>query len=258
MTYTDHRGELEAIRQDVDWTRVRDAYSGAYRGVFDDPIRLGPLAILLAHSALETGRWKKGLWNWNFGNIKASVSYIAKVGNLHQYYRLNEYLRQPDGSMAYEWFDPAHPQTRMRAYRLGALGAAEKVRFLGTASNPAKGNRYQKAWDALLAEDPAAVSRELHAAGYYTAKEAPYTKALVSLHAEFRALLDEAPPLELGLWSPPLNPDEYDHSMPLHSGVTDADLASLWIGQPLLGLPDELRDEIAEQKRQDNLDMYDK
>src|SRR5690606_21135877 len=119
--------------------------------------------------------WKKGLWNWNLGNIKSSTAYADKAGNYHQYYRLNELLQQPDGSMKYVWFDPTHPQTRMRAYLTSADGGAEKVRFLGTASNPARGNRYQRAWDALEAADPTAFSRELKAAGYYTAKEPPYT-----------------------------------------------------------------------------------
>lgn len=257
MIYTAHSGELEAFKQRLLWTDVRDAYSGAYFGVFRRDIRKGPLAILLAHSALETGRWKAGCYNFNLGNIKASQAYADKPGNHHQYYRLNELLKQPDGSYKYEWFDPIHPQTRMRAYKTAALGGAEKIRFLMTASNPAKGNRYQKAADAIEADDPAAFSKELKVAGYYTAKEGPYTAGVVSLYNEFRALLDAHPPIYHLVESPPLVADDYDHDMPLHSGPTDEDF-DLWIGDPEWGLPDDVMAAMQAAKAQDNLDMYER
>jgi len=257
LIYTAHRGELAAAKQHLDWTVVSDSYAGAYLGVFDREIRLDPLAVLLAHSALETGRWKAGCYNFNYGNVKASEAYAAKVGNHHQYYRLNELLRQPDGSMAYEWFDPTHPQTRMRAYLTSEDGAAEKVRFLMTASNPAKGNRYQKAADAIEAGDPFAFSKELSVAGYYTAKEPPYTRALVSLFREYRELLDEHPPLVIPALSTPLDPDDYDHELPLHSGPTDDDF-DVWMGDPTWGLSDELLLDLQSMRKADNLDLYDR
>ena len=249
QVYTQHPRELVAVKQEVAWQQIRDAYSGAYQGVFEKQVALGPLAILLAHSALETGRWKAGLWNWNLGNIKASESYIQKPGAYHQYYRLNEYLKQADGSFKYVWFDPPHPQTRMRAYKTSADGAAEKVRFLGTASNPAKGNRYQKAWDALEADDPGAYSKELHRAGYYTAQEGPYTRGLVSLYKEYKAKIESEPPTPGKVVSTPLDSSDYDETVPLHSATTDTDLVRLWIGEPSFGLPDDLRAEIARDKQ---------
>lgn len=255
--YTPHSGELAAVKQHLDWIEVADAYAGAYLGVFGREIRLGPLAILLAHSALETGRWKAGCYNFNLGNIKASQAYADKPGNHHQYYRLNELLKQPDGSYKYEWFDPTHPQTRMRAYLTGPAGAAEKVRFLGTASNPAKGNRYQKAWDALEADDPRSFSRELRAAGYYTAKEGPYTAGVVSLYTEYRSLLDERQISVPAVASPPLDPDDYDHEIPLNSGTTDADL-EMWVGDPSWGLPEAVRVALESVRADHNLDIYDR
>lgn len=257
MTYTTHRGELTATKQHVEWTVISDAYAGAYLGVFGREIRLGPLAILLAHSALETGRWKAGLWNWNLGNIKASQAYCDKPGNYHQYYRLNELLKQPDGSYKYVWFDPPHPQTRMRAYLSATEGAGEKVRFLMTASNPAKGNRYQKAADAIEADDPIGFSKELKAAGYYTANEGPYTAGVVSLYKEFRAKLDEHPPLVIPAITAPLDPDDYDQDVPLHSGPTEGDFDK-WLGDPTWGLSDELHRELEELRKDHNLAQYDR
>lgn len=259
MTYTTHAREMEAVRQNVAWQTIRDAYAGAYKGVFGRSVDTGSLAILLAHSALETGRWKKGLWNWNLGNIKASPSYIAATDHYHQYYRLNEYLKQSDGKYRYVWFDPPHPQTRMRAYQTSAEGAAEKVRFLGTASNPAKGNRYARAWQALEDDDPVAFSRELHAAGYYTAQEAPYTRGVVSLTKEFLADLEREPYLPVEFQSKPLDPHEYDHGMPLHSAANDMDINKAWDGEIpwLVGIDDDLRADIEADKRKAILEMDD-
>lgn len=246
--YTDHPRELAAIKQLLAWTDVRDAFAAAYQGVFGDPIRLGPLACLLAQSALESGRWRAGLYNFNFSNIKASKGYANKPGNYHHWIRLNEVI---GGKI--QWFDPVDPQCRMRGYLSGPAGTGEKIRFLGTASNPARGNRYQRAWDALEDDDPAGFSHELAAAGYYTANEAQYTRGLVSLYREYREKLGDEMVVAPPIVTPPLNPDDYDHSLPLHSPCSDADLAIAWIGVPQLGLPDDVRDEIAEQKRRDLL-----
>ncbi len=40
-------------------------------------VRDDTLALALAKTALETGRWQR-IWNSNFGNIKASESYVGQ------------------------------------------------------------------------------------------------------------------------------------------------------------------------------------
>lgn len=246
MKYTEHPRELPAIKQTIDWTDVRDWYAGAYRGVFGQSIRLGPLACLLAQSALETGRFRVGCYNFNWGNIKSSQAYADKPGNYHHFIRLNEVLNGKT-----EWFDPTHPQTRMRGYLTGDAGAAEKIRFLGTASNPARGNRYQRAWDALESDDPAAFAHELKVAGYYTANEAQYTRGVVSLYREYREQLGDEMVVVAPVVSPPLVPEDYAPEFPLHSAVSDVDLVQAWIGQPFLGLPDDIHSDLAKMKQED-------
>lgn len=145
------------------------------------------LALLWAQSALETGRWKD-IKNNNFGNIK-------KVHNL--------YGRQDDGHMftmfatgenlwnsklqrtEYKWFEPPHIQTHFRAYDSITAGAEDYINLLRTRNN------FKAAWKQVLIGDPAAFSKALKAGMYYTADEATYTRAVVSLTSEFHRRRDE-------------------------------------------------------------------
>lgn len=237
MTYTDHPREVEAVRKVLSFSEARQAFALAYGRIFKMPPSDEALALLLAHSALETGRWLQGLWCYNFGNKKASLSYPG----LHCYFRCNELI---DGK--YEWFDPPHPQTRFRAYLTSADGAEAQVRFLGTASNPDRPNRYQAAWNALLAGQPENFCAALHRAGYFTAHLGPYQKAVTSLFREFLP--------DCRGYKPPSEPAHDDPETPEHSAVSDLDLDQ-WIGLPSMGLPDDVREEIAETKRRDVEEM---
>jgi hypothetical protein len=152
------------------------------------------LALALAKSALETGRWD-ACWNWNLGNQKAGPTYAG----MYTCITLNEVL---DGKVV--WFaphgqlsggpsstivgeaiqvPPGHPQTRMRAYAGPTDGAYAYVDFVGGSK------RYAAAWQALLRGEPSAYVHELKRAGYFTAPEEPYRKAVARLHTEYVAKL---------------------------------------------------------------------
>lgn len=235
MKYTDDAREVEAVRKVLELTEVREAFACAYHRVFGIRPSAEALALLLAHSALETGRWKAGLWCYNFGNKKASLTYPG----WHCYFRCNELINGK-----YEWFDPPHPQTRFRAYLTAADGAEAQIRFLGTATRAGKPNRYQAAWNALLAGLPQEFCAALHRAGYFTAHLGPYQKAVVGLYNEYL-------PLCQGYGGPVIEPEHDADDTPAHSARSDLDLP--WIGDVALGLPDDIRADIAEQKRLDLL-----
>ncbi len=131
------------------------------------------LAILVAHSALETGRWKS-IHCWNFGNVKASSTYEW----LYCQYRCNEVI---DGKL--QWFDPPHPQCNFRAFASIDAGALDHIRFLSQSK------RYAAAWEAAKSGDPSRFVTALKAAGYFTADEGPYKKAVISLFNEYLRLL---------------------------------------------------------------------
>lgn len=189
------------------------------------------LAVFMAQIALETGRGKS-CHGWNLGNIKASEDYEGQ----YSCFRCNEIIQ---GKV--QWFDPdtggfavppGHPQTRFRAYEdapglkpASVRASCEYIAFLATRS------RYAKAWQAALAGDPAAYVHELKLAGYFTAAEAPYAKAVVSLVNVYLPSVQASHSVEQ------VEPDlvhQVDDDT-VHSPMSDHDIAA---AIPWLELPD--------------------
>lgn len=181
QTYTDDPREVPARITRLSQIGASRALELAYWNTLGQGCPKGTLAVLLAQTALETGRWKS-IWCHNFGNQKASANYRGNVC----FFRCNEVL---NGKI--EWFDPPHPQTRFRAYPTPEAGAADYIRFLAVDTNGDGHNRYAKTWAAAERGDPEAFTVEAKRAGYFTASLALYQKAMLSLFAEFRAWLDE-------------------------------------------------------------------
>lgn len=164
------------------------ALAAALRDAIGKPPSRETLALACAKSALETGRWRS-IWNYNFGNIKASASYVG----MYCCFELNEVL---GGKVV--WFSPrgrldrkggkviaeahtnppGHPQTRMRAYANKFDGAFDYADFVA-------GGRYATAWQKLLLGDAVGYVHALKVAGYFTAPESDYAKGVVSLQKEF-------------------------------------------------------------------------
>ena len=165
-----------------------EAMRAALRSRLDkDPSR-ETLALALAKSALETGRWRS-IWCSNWGNIKAGEKYEGMYCAIE----LNEVLKgqvvwfspkgrldRKGGKVVAEPFEdpPGHPQTRMRAYANRYDGAFSYVDFVA-------GGRYAAAWQKLLTGDALGYVHALKLAGYFTADEATYAKGVVSIHREF-------------------------------------------------------------------------
>lgn len=153
------------------------------------------LALGLAKTALETGRWTS-IWNSNWGNVKASDTYEG----MYTCITLNERLKR-NGVEVVVWFAPegelsaspdkggkliapplavpeGHPQTRMRAFANEWDGVDCYVDFVAHG-------RYQKAWAALLTGNAINYVHELKVAGYFTALESEYVKGVAALQHEF-------------------------------------------------------------------------
>lgn len=189
-----------------------------------------PLAVFMAQIALETGRGKS-CHGWNLGNIKASEAYEGQ----YSCFRCNEII---GGKV--EWFSPdtggfavppGHPQTRFRAYEdapglkpAPVRASYEYIAFLATRA------RYAKAWQAALAGDPAAYVHELKLSGYFTAAEAPYAKAVVSLVKTYLPSVQASHSLDVVEPDPVQSEDDV-----AHCPTSDEDLLCV---APLLELPD--------------------
>lgn len=169
-----------------------DEAAAAMRAALRDKLKTEPrrevLALALAKTALETGRWK-AIWNANWGNVKAGEKYEG----LYCCFELNEVLNgkvvwfgprgrldRKGGAVVAEPFDdpPGHPQTRMRAYLTREDGAIAYTAFVA-------GGRYAEAWSLLLKGDAVGYVHALKLKGYFTADETTYAKGVVSLQKEF-------------------------------------------------------------------------
>lgn len=156
-------------------SQVIRAFRSAYGTVCGkDPSR-ECLALLVAQSALETGRWRS-IHRFNFGNVKASQDYTG----YYVQFRCNEVI---NGKL--QWFDPPHSQCNFRAFESDETGAIDHLRFLSQRK------RYAHAWEVAQSGMPLAFVDALKRAGYFTADEQPYARAVASLWREYMALTDK-------------------------------------------------------------------
>jgi hypothetical protein len=166
------------------------------------------LALALGKTALETGRWAS-MWNFNWGNIKASDKYEGAFTciTLNEVFPAGVTWFAPEGQLsrkggtvigAHYPVPDGHPQTRMRAHASAAEGALAYVRFVA-------GGRYSAAWKLLLAGDAAGYVHALKQAGYFTADEETYKCSVVSLQKELVTKLSGLPHDEPTVEVPPVD-----------------------------------------------------
>lgn len=122
------------------------------------------IAILYAQNSIETGGTTH-MWNWNLGNIKA----IDDPNNIIEYCALNGVWEIINGQRII--IPPDRPGAWFRSFSTLADGVAFYLDFL-------KNHRYKKAWAAIEAGSPIEFTHLLKMAGYYTAPEADYAKAV--------------------------------------------------------------------------------
>lgn len=185
-----------------------EALYRAWLDLFEEVPKHESLLVLMAHSALETGRWKY-LHNYNFGNVKG----VDGDGRDYCYYACNEVLdiavaaayeakSTPDRSCritskiagkAEIWFYPEHPACRFRAYYvdLDQDGVVDEQVSLthGVCDHLLElHRRYKSCWPSVLQGNPAEFVRALKSQGYFTAPLEPYLQSVISLYNEFGRL----------------------------------------------------------------------
>jgi hypothetical protein len=197
---------VPAARTPLSFEEAAKVMEAALFAVLNERPKTETLALALAKTALETGRWQQ-IWNDNWGNIKAGPDYVGQFTCI----TLNEVLAAgvvwfaPEGQLNRKGGEvigtrysvpPGHPQTRMRAYANAYDGAHSYVDFVA-------GGRYRDAWQQLLAGNAYDYVMALHQKGYFTADPLVYVKAVKSLHQEFIAKLE-------GLHADPVEPPDCD------------------------------------------------
>jgi len=150
----------------------------------------------MAQWALETGRGAS-MYNWGVGNIKASTTYDGMycsrlcnevIGGKLVWFAPEGQLSGKGGQVVGQRYEvpPGHPQTHFRAYPNLFVGTEDYVEFL-------KRPRFAKAFTAMLSGNAGSFVGELKRAGYFTAAEEPYRKAVASLQREFVSVLQGIP-----------------------------------------------------------------
>lgn len=145
------------------------------------------LALVLAKTALETGRWQK-MHNWNFGNAKAGSTYTGMytafpcnevLGGRVVWFAPEGELDRKGGKVVGKRWDvpPAHPQTRFRAFASRYDGANEYVRLMR--------ERFPHSYQWMLSGDAESFVLSLKRERYFTADEQEYLRAVASLQREF-------------------------------------------------------------------------
>lgn len=148
----------------------------AWYDVYNEYPSYDSLTVLLAKTALETGRFKVGFYNYNFGNIK------AKNVNTQQFqmYECGEIINGK-WSMYY----PPNPQCIFVSYNSLKEGAIDYIKFVSQKQ------RYKKAWEEVIKGDPKQYVIELKKAGYFTAKLEPYLNTVIKLFNEYKVKINE-------------------------------------------------------------------
>ena len=139
--------------------------------------------VFMAQSALETAHWNS-MHAWNWGNIRPGAGW---TGDIVQF-RCNEQLSPGK----WTWFNPPAPGepgyadprhgSSFRGFTGAVLGARDYFGFIQ--------KHYPEAYSSALGGDSGMFVHGLKQRGYFTADEAPYRNAVVSLVGGFAKLVD--------------------------------------------------------------------
>lgn len=123
--------------------------------------------MIMAQNAIETGRDRKSMHNFNVGNIIVGTTD-------HDYFLGGDWMYADKSETTKKKITQ-----KFRAYNTLEEGVADYLNLLS------KSKRYATSWQHILHPDVRAYSKALHDAGYYGAKEEEYTKGLLSQFNSF-------------------------------------------------------------------------
>lgn len=156
-----------AIKTPLSKTAAEDALSEAFHDVFGSRPTQNQLALIMAQTALETGRWTK-IYNYNFGNIKATSVWRGNVTTF-------PCSEVKDGKETH--YPAGDEHCLFRAYPTAALGAVDYLELLDRRTHWREG---------LMSGDPKVFNNALTTPpAYYTANKQKYGTALNKLYREF-------------------------------------------------------------------------
>lgn len=165
---------VPVVRTTYTNTQLVQGFIEGWKQLYGEFPKKESIAVIWAQNAIETGG-TSSMWNNNIGNVK----FVANGGNIDdgkEYMMLANVWEIVNGKKV--TFQPPHPATWFRSFKTLADGIEFHFNFL-------RNKRYKLSWTAVEAGDPAQFSHLLKVAGYYTASEAEYTKAVVAYFNRF-------------------------------------------------------------------------
>jgi hypothetical protein len=179
-------GVVQRSRTPLSGIDVAVALRDGHYLAFGQPPTKPRLGVGWAQIALENARGD-AVYRNNIGNVTAGTKWVS-AGKPYYVIRVKERVqRNPD---VWKELD-----LKFRAHETAVDGAADYWRLLAAP-------RYQPVLAAFDAGDPALAAQRLSDLNYYTAQEAPYERAMVSLYGEYNAKI--AP--NLLPWAEPTTP----------------------------------------------------
>ncbi len=141
----------------------------SWQDLFQNTPSKASICIILAQHQIETGNY--ACWNWNLCNVK----YVAFNGDV-DYCALKGVWEIINGVRVE--LPPENPGSWFRSFKSLAEGSDFYLKFLSNG-------RYKAAWDAVIEGNPQKFSHLLKVAGFYTADEATYTRAVAAYFNKF-------------------------------------------------------------------------
>jgi hypothetical protein len=156
---------VERVKTVISEAQMAQAVIEAWAELFGGQPSKTQVAILLAHSAHETGNWKF-MYNYNVGNVTT------------------------DGKGKFDYQDELETDEQVspgvwKKMRLKFISFPTLKDGVVDYMKRLSGGRYAVAWKNVLDPDPINFSKTLKKQKYYTANEAPYTKDLTQLYYQY-------------------------------------------------------------------------
>jgi hypothetical protein len=165
---------VPTVRTTYTQTQLIQGFIEGWKQLYGEFPKKESIAVIYAQNAIETGS-TSSMWNNNIGNVK----FVANGGTIDdgkEYMMLANVWEMVNGKKVI--FQPPHPATWFRSFPTLAEGIAFHFGFL-------RNKRYKLAWTAVESGKPAEFSHLLKVAGYYTASEVEYTKAVNAYFLKF-------------------------------------------------------------------------
>lgn len=163
---------VPTVRTTYTQSQIIQGFVDGWHSQFGEYPKKESIAVLWAQECVETGV-STSMWNNNVGNVK----YSPANGDV-EYMMLAHVWEIVGGKKI--MIEPPAAGTWFRSFRTLAQGIAFQMDFL-------KNHRYKAAWAAVESGSVADFAHLLKVAGYYTAPEADYAKAMNYYFKKFMA-----------------------------------------------------------------------